>query len=246
MPTPIENLLRLLNGDMDIVMEFLSDYPVINEILTNTIPYIHQAHSHLQTLTPHLRKTYTQTLHLLNPLYHTLLKTLTPLLTTIQHFASQAPAITALIVLLAIIWYIFWIMSFIRRVMAWGTRMVFGVLFWGVLGYFVLVVWERGVVRTAGEVWGWGWWWGDVEGEYEGFEEGGRGSEGAEGFRWEGWVVISWVDWRFVGGLFVCLSLIMNEAGNGNGNGKREIKLGGILDGRKSWVGLSARGRHWI
>lgn len=47
------------------------------------------------------------------------------------------------------------VLSVVRRVVAFGVRVLVGLLFWGAIGLLVAVVWERGVGRTGVEVSAW-------------------------------------------------------------------------------------------
>ncbi|KAF7951585.1 hypothetical protein EAE96_006889 [Botrytis aclada] len=139
------------------ILALIQANPIVNDIYQHLAPYLMQAYPYLLRAYPLLHTTYrTLTTQFLQPLY---LFTMThimplvlPLLEATLKVASQSPGIAVVVGVLAVIWFIFFVMSLMRRMVAWGVRMVFGLVFWGVLGGVAVVVWQRGVGRTGGEL----------------------------------------------------------------------------------------------
>ncbi|KAG4032170.1 hypothetical protein MFRU_007g00830 [Monilinia fructicola] len=128
-------------------------------IYANLIPYMQTAYPHLKDTLPLIHQTY-QTLHaILHPLYTQALTLLTPILLPLLDLAAReaqrSPGLFALGVLLLILWGVFCIVGFVRRVVAFGVRLAFGVVFWGAVGLGAWIVWERGVGRSGAELWVW-------------------------------------------------------------------------------------------
>ncbi|KAK6593867.1 hypothetical protein H4I96_10780 [Botrytis cinerea] len=146
------------------MLALLRENPVVNDIYQLSTPYLARAYPYFLRAYPFLHQTstnlYTQLLH---PLYlftitH-IMPLLLPLFEALLKVGSQSPGIAVIVGVLAIVWFIFFLMGLMRRMVAWGMRMVFGLVFWGVLGGVAVVVLQRGVGRT-----GWRFWRGEVGG----------------------------------------------------------------------------------
>ncbi|KAH6630832.1 hypothetical protein B0J18DRAFT_422305 [Chaetomium sp. MPI-SDFR-AT-0129] len=110
----------------------------------------------------------------------TLLTALQPLYTALETqfsilLASAPPGLVAAGTLLLVAIVVIQILSIIRRLILFGTRLVFQLVFWACVGLIVSAVWQRGVGRTArdlavvgGKVVGWSVgaaevWWAEYE-----------------------------------------------------------------------------------
>jgi hypothetical protein len=125
---------------------------------------------------------YTQTTSTLHPLYTSALTTLSPLvlptLDSIASVAQASPAAFTVGLLLLAIFIVVKVLGVVRRMVAFGVRILVGLVFWGAVGVTVAVVWERGVGRTGVEVAAWMrevgsvWWeeWQKAKMEREGVE----------------------------------------------------------------------------
>ncbi|PQE11143.1 hypothetical protein CJF31_00000908 [Rutstroemia sp. NJR-2017a BVV2] len=111
---------------------------------------------------------YTHTTSTLHPLYTSALTTISPLvlptLDTIASMAQASPAAFTVGMLLLAVVVVVKVLGVVRRMVAFGVRVLFGLVFWGAIGVMVAVVWERGVGRTGVEFAGWlrevgGVWW---------------------------------------------------------------------------------------
>ncbi|KAF7912752.1 uncharacterized protein EAF01_001773 [Botrytis porri] len=135
------------------ILALMQANPVVNDIYQHLSPYLMQAYPYLLRAYPLLQTIYTS---LLRPLYlftvTNLMPLLLPLLEASLKVASQSPGIAVVVGVLVIIWFIFFLMSLMRRMVAWGMRLVFGLVFWGVLGGVGMVVLQRGVGRTGTEL----------------------------------------------------------------------------------------------
>ncbi|KAF7950935.1 uncharacterized protein EAE97_002487 [Botrytis byssoidea] len=139
------------------ILALIQANPVVNDIYQHLAPYLMQAYPYLLRAYPLLHSIYTSLFtNFLHPLY---LFTIThimplvlPLLEAALKVASQSPGIAVVVGVLAVIWFIFFLMGLMRRMVAWGLRMVFGLVFWGVLGGVAVVVLQRGVGRTGAEL----------------------------------------------------------------------------------------------
>jgi len=58
----------------------------------------------------------------------------------------EAVSLAAFVVLLATIWIV---LSWVRRLMAFVTRLLFGALFWGFVGLVIMFVWNNGIWETT-------------------------------------------------------------------------------------------------
>ncbi|KAK4035167.1 hypothetical protein C8A01DRAFT_18124 [Parachaetomium inaequale] len=155
--------------------------------------------THLQTLLLSPTSPVQTALHTLTTLTH---QTITPLLATFLNYLTDllaaSPNVVALAVILVLAVLILQILSIIRRIMLFWTRLAFRLLFWAAVGLLVSVVWQRGVERSlteavviGGKVVGWAVgvgevWWREYEraqqqgqGQYGGYQ--GRGGAGGAG-----------------------------------------------------------------
>ncbi|KAL2269780.1 hypothetical protein VTJ83DRAFT_1964 [Remersonia thermophila] len=64
-------------------------------------------------------------------------------------FSSASPDIVALASLLLLTFLAWQILSIVRRIIAFWTRLVFRLFFWAVIGLVVAMAWQRGVEQTA-------------------------------------------------------------------------------------------------
>ncbi|KAK6595380.1 hypothetical protein H4I95_10738 [Botrytis cinerea] len=147
------------------MLALLRENPVVNDIYQLSTPYLARAYPYFLRAYPFLHQTstnlYTQLLH---PLYlftitH-IMPLLLPLFEALLKVGSQSPGIAVIVGVLAIVWFIFFLMGLMRRMVAWGMRMVFGLVFWGCLGgwqwWFCSGAWGgRGWRFWRG---GGGWW----------------------------------------------------------------------------------------
>jgi hypothetical protein len=117
---------------------FLKDYtPYLLSIYCTLNPYIQYGTSALSTLQSQL------TPYLL------------PLLNRLAAFATDSPAVITVALLLLLLVVSMQILNFARRLIVFWTRIMFQVLFYGGLVILVMVVWQRGVGRTVGDLMEW-------------------------------------------------------------------------------------------
>ncbi|KAL1835726.1 hypothetical protein VTJ49DRAFT_6159 [Mycothermus thermophilus] len=64
-------------------------------------------------------------------------------------FSSTSPDILALASLLLLTFLAWQLLSLVRRIIAFWTRLVFRLFFWAVIGSVVAMAWQRGVEQTA-------------------------------------------------------------------------------------------------
>jgi len=125
-------------------------YIYIMDILQNyTIPFYLFA-------APHIHDAYTTTSSTLHPLWTSISPILLPLLDQLATYAQAAPAILSVGIFVLLLFLLLQIISFARRLMAWGIRLVFWATFWGAVVMLASVVWQRGLGRTASDVVEWG------------------------------------------------------------------------------------------
>jgi len=103
-----------------------------------------------------------------------------PYLDSALRTLHASPAILSLAALLLLLIIAMQILYFVRRVMMFWFRVVMRLVFWGVVGVLVAVVWQRGVERTVGDLVHWGGEVGEVWArEYRRWE--GVGNQGGGG-----------------------------------------------------------------
>ncbi|KAH7383602.1 hypothetical protein BKA64DRAFT_712480 [Cadophora sp. MPI-SDFR-AT-0126] len=119
-----------------------------------TIPLLNLFH----TLEPYTRRPIL-TLHTLYTQYSPIL---IPYLDSLLRTLHTSPAILSLAALLLLLIIAMQILYFVRRVMMFWFRLVVRLVFWGVIGVLVAVVWQRGLERTLGDLVQWGGEVGDV------------------------------------------------------------------------------------
>jgi hypothetical protein len=78
-----------------------------------------------------------------------------PLLNQLSQLAQESPAVVSLGVLLLTLYISLRIMGFLQRMVAFGARLVFGLVFYGAIVVVAMLVYQRGVDRTASDVAGW-------------------------------------------------------------------------------------------
>lgn len=86
------------------------------------------------------------------------------------------------------------VMGFMQRMVAFGARLIFSLVFYGAIVVLGMMVYQRGVERTAGDLMGWA---AEVQRvwvrEYGRWEQvqnqasGGRGTAGRRGRGADGW-----------------------------------------------------------
>lgn len=124
-------------------------YPApANQTLPGLTP---QLLSIYQTLDPYLRSA--------NNMLYTLQSYLTPLLLPLLNraavFAQDSPAIITVGLLLLLFVISLQILNLARRMIVFWTRILFQILFYGGLVVLSMVVWQRGLGRTAGDLADW-------------------------------------------------------------------------------------------
>ncbi|KAK4127194.1 hypothetical protein N657DRAFT_669108 [Parathielavia appendiculata] len=77
-----------------------------------------------------------------------MLSLLTPLLDYLAAFLSNSPTIVAATATLLIAVLILQILSIVKRIMLFWTRLAFRLMFYAVIGVAASIVWQRGVERT--------------------------------------------------------------------------------------------------
>lgn len=78
-----------------------------------------------------------------------------PLLIQLSNLAHDSPAIVSLGVLLVALYISMRVMGFMQRMVAFGARLIFGLVFYGAIVVFGMMVYQRGVERTASDIVGW-------------------------------------------------------------------------------------------
>ncbi|KAM3071379.1 hypothetical protein ACMFMF_007852 [Clarireedia jacksonii] len=133
-----------------------------------TLPIYQQTYPYIKSSLPYLSTFYTQTTSTLHPLYNSALTTISPMvlptLDGIARAAQASPAVFTVGMLLLAIGVVIKVMDVVRRMVAFGARVLVGLVFWGAVGITLAVVWQRGVGRTGVEVAEWmrevgGIWW---------------------------------------------------------------------------------------
>ncbi|KAI9051084.1 hypothetical protein LZ554_005190 [Drepanopeziza brunnea f. sp. 'monogermtubi'] len=140
-------------------MDILQDYALL------TFPILHD-------LEPYT----TPVLSILRTIRANLAPLAVPALNRAAVLAHESPAIVSLGVLLLVLLVAMQILAFCRRVMMFWARVVVRLVFWGVVGALVSLVWQRGLERTVGDAVAWGvrlkdvWWreyrrWEELQGQ---------------------------------------------------------------------------------
>lgn len=104
---------------------------------------------------------------------------MTPLLDRAARAAYDAPDMVLLGVVLLLLILILQILSMVRRIVAWWTRLAFRVVFWSCVALLVAAVWQRGLERSvkdtavlAGQLVGYGTFVRDVwQSEYQRYQQ---------------------------------------------------------------------------
>ncbi|KAL3428046.1 hypothetical protein PVAG01_01555 [Phlyctema vagabunda] len=128
-------------------MDILQDYAV-------------QAYHLYQDMDPYLRPMTS----LLSNARAQLAPVFLPLFHQAAVFTQESPAVISIGLILFLLLVAMQLINLARRILMWWTRLVMGILFWGVIGLLVLLVAQRGVGRTAADLYDWGenlcqvWW----------------------------------------------------------------------------------------
>jgi hypothetical protein len=142
-----------------------------NPLRAGYSPYLITLYRHLD---PYLRSA--------TSILYTIQSTITPfLLPVLNHaavFAQDSPAVITVGMLLLLLVISMQILNFARRLIAFWTRIMFQVLFYGGIVVFVMVVWQRGVGRTVRDLAEWAQeikdvWWKEYR-RWEGYQNQGR------------------------------------------------------------------------
>jgi hypothetical protein len=151
-----------------------------NTILPDYTPYLLTLYQHLH---PYIRSVNS----LLFTLQSKLMPFLLPALNRVAVFAQDSPAIITVGILLLLLVISMQILNFARRLIVFWTRIMLQVLFYGGIVVLVMVVWQRGVGRTVGDLAEWAQeikdvWWREYR-RWEGYQNQGR-VRGAGGGRY--------------------------------------------------------------
>ncbi|OBT45973.1 hypothetical protein VE00_03748 [Pseudogymnoascus sp. WSF 3629] len=112
-------------------------------------------HAVLSTLYSLLSPILYPTLRFLNWARTLLLPLLRPLILQLTNAAHDSPAIVSLGVLLVTLYISMRVMGFMQRMVAFGARIIFALVFYGAIVVGGMMVYQRGVERTVGDVVGW-------------------------------------------------------------------------------------------
>ncbi|CAK7198600.1 hypothetical protein SEUCBS139899_001264 [Sporothrix eucalyptigena] len=73
----------------------------------------------------------------------------TPVLDRIARAAYNAPDVVVLLFVVVLLVLMLQVLSLIRRLVAWWTRMLFRLIFWSGVALVVAAVWQRGLAQSA-------------------------------------------------------------------------------------------------
>ena len=73
----------------------------------------------------------------------------TPFLDRVARAAYNAPDVVVLLFVLVLVVLVLQVLSMVRRLLAWWTRLLFRLLFWAGIVVMVSAVWQRGLERSA-------------------------------------------------------------------------------------------------
>ncbi|CAK7272978.1 hypothetical protein SEPCBS57363_005420 [Sporothrix epigloea] len=73
----------------------------------------------------------------------------TPVLDRIARAAYNAPDVVVLLLVVALFVILLQVLSLIRRLVAWWTRMLFRLIFWSGVVLVLAAVWQRGLAQSA-------------------------------------------------------------------------------------------------
>ena len=77
------------------------------------------------------------------------------MLDQLSQLAQDSPAIISLGVLLLTVYISMRIMGILQRMVAFGARLVFSLVFYGMIVVFAMFVYQRGIDRTASDAMEW-------------------------------------------------------------------------------------------
>lgn len=100
---------------------------------------------------------------------------LLPQLNKLAILAQDSPAILTVGVFLLLLLIALQILAMMKRMVMWWFSLIFRLLFWGMVGVVVSLVWQRGVENTFSDLYGWGEtlgrvWWREYE-RWDGYQK---------------------------------------------------------------------------
>jgi hypothetical protein len=142
-----------------------------NSLCADYTPYLVTLYHYLN---PYIRSATS----LLSTIQSTLTPFLLPALNRAAVFAQDSPAIITVGLLLLLLVISMQILNFARRIVVFWTRIMFKVLFYGGIAVLMMVVWQRGLGRTVGDLVEWAQeikdvWWREYR-RWEGYQNQGR------------------------------------------------------------------------
>jgi len=142
-----------------------------NSLRADFTPYLLTLYHHLH---PYIRSATS----LISTIQSNLTPVLLPALNRAATFAQDSPAVITVGLLLLLLVISMQILNFARRIIVFWTRIMFQVLFYGGIVVLVMVVWQRGLGRTVGDLAEWAQeikdvWWREYR-RWEGYQHQGR------------------------------------------------------------------------